>query len=260
VIPVAGFFLAAQDALRIMVRILKVAHRDLQKDFVISMDMDVLLLSRLALACGCTLRLGPFDGDGGGGWSEPHKTSALPRPNEPHGDEPALDEAQQARQKEVDRYVAEVIYKGAKITQTLQLPSGDIVDGLDRATLPAMADTLPSLPEEFVLPPGVELGQTELDQVPELLDLVATAAPFQRPTFWPYILGETDATSIEDYLDRYQVSGAPAAVERLYAGLWSKEPNRGISGYMNQFRPEVAPGSFSLIEFAVRTQVRNPAR
>jgi Neprosin len=38
---------------------------------------------------------------------------------------------------------------------------------------------------------------------------------------------------------------------RLYAGLISTLPNRGLSGYMNQFRPEVAEGTFSLIEFAV---------
>jgi Neprosin len=29
------------------------------------------------------------------------------------------------------------------------------------------------------------------------------------------------------------------------------EPSRGVSGFVNQFRPKVAPGSFSLIEFAV---------
>jgi hypothetical protein len=102
-----------------------------------------------------------------------------------------------------------------------------------------------------VLPQGVELGLTDVEEFPELLDLVTTAAPFHRPTFWPYILGETDATSIEDYLDRYQVGGDPARYERLYAGLQSPEPNRGVSGFMNQFRPEVAPGSFSLLEFAV---------
>jgi Neprosin len=97
----------------------------------------------------------------------------------------------------------------------------------------------------------VELGLSDLDQVPELRDLVDTAAPFQRPTFWPYVLGETDATSIEDYLDRYQVGGAPSGEAHLYAGLTSDKPNRGVSGFMNQFRPEVAPGSFSLLEFAV---------
>jgi len=66
------------------------------------------------------------------------KPSMLPDPKDPHGDTPVLDTAQQARKAEAEKYVAEVIYKGATITQTIQLPSGDIVDGLDRATLPAL--------------------------------------------------------------------------------------------------------------------------
>ncbi|MEO7594185.1 MAG: neprosin family prolyl endopeptidase, partial [Byssovorax sp.] len=98
---------------------------------------------------------------------------------------------------------------------------------------------------------GVELGLSAVEQIPEIAALVNTAAPFYRPTFWPYVLGETDATSIEDYLDRYQVGGAPSSSGHLYAGLDSQQPNRGISGFMNQFRPKVGDGSFSLIEFAV---------
>jgi hypothetical protein len=48
-----------------------------------------------------------------------------------------------------------------------------------------------------VLPPGVEMGLTELEQSPELVELAATATPLHRPTFWPYILGYApDATSI----------------------------------------------------------------
>lgn len=64
-------------------------------------------------------------------------------------------------------------------------------------------------------------------------------------------MGETDATSIEDYLARYQVGGAPTASEHLYAGLRSPEPNRGVWGYMNQFHPQVEKDTFSLMEFAV---------
>ena len=149
--------------------------------------------------------------------------------------------------------MAEVIYKGATITQTIQLPSGDIVDGLDRATLPALTVEIPPLPwspQDLALPPGVELGLSAVDQIPELAALVNSAAPFYRPTFWPYVLGETDATSIEDYLDRYQVGGAPTGTHR-YAGFISKKPAMGILGFMNQFRPQVGEGSFSLLEFAV---------
>jgi len=184
----------------------------------------------------------------------------LPKPDHPTGEEPVLDQAQQARKEESERYVAEVIYKGSPIAQTIQLPSGDIIDGVERAMLPALPYALPPLPwlpQDVTLPQGVELGLTDIEQIPALADLVATAAPFHRPTFWPYILGETDATSIQDYLARYQVAGQPAG-NRLYAGLVSKEPTRGVSGYMNQFRPEVALGSFSLLEFSVDCPADGP--
>jgi hypothetical protein len=202
------------------------------------------------LVLGCTITFGPVDDNRAPAGNKP---SPLPAPKDPHGDEPVLDTAQQARKAEAEKYVAEVIYKGATITQTILLPSGDIVDGLDRATLPAVTSEIPPLPwspQDLVLPPGVELGLNAVDQIPELAALVNSAAPSYRPTFWPYILDETDATSIEDYLDRYQVGGQPTGTHR-YAGLGSQEPNRGISGFMNQFRPKVGDNSFSLLEFAV---------
>lgn len=162
-----------------------------------------------------------------------------------------LSGAQQARKDEADRYVAQVIYKGATVTQSLELASGDIVDGLDRSTypdLPSPLPPLPFLPADVALPPDVTLALPDVDQIPELAALASTAAVFHRPTFWPYILGETDATSITDYLDRYEVGGAPVG-NRLYAGLVSTQANRGVSGYMNQFQPEVAASSLSILEF-----------
>ncbi|MEO7591155.1 MAG: hypothetical protein ABI134_08080, partial [Byssovorax sp.] len=119
--------------------------------------------------------------------------------------------------------------------------------------LPAFTAEIPLLPwtaQDLVLPPGVELGLSAVEQIPEIAALVNSAAPFYRPPFWPYVLGETDATSIEDYLDRYQVDGAPSGTHR-YAGLISHEPALGVSGFMNQFSPKVGEGSFSLLEFAV---------
>jgi Neprosin len=168
--------------------------------------------------------------------------------------------AQQARKDEADRYVAQVIYKGATVMQSLELASGDIVDGLDRTTftdVPSPLPPLPSLPTDVTLPPDVTLAIPDVDQIPELADLASTAAVFHRPTFWPYIRGETDATSITDYLDRYEVGGAPQ-IDRLYAGLGSTEANRGVSGYMNQFKPEVAEGSLSILEFSVGCPANNP--
>jgi hypothetical protein len=215
-----------------------------------------LVFSAAVLLGGCTIHLGPLDERDE---AEPREPSVLPAPEQPQGDEEVLDRAQQARKDEADRYVAEMVYQGAPIIRTIQLPSGDIIDGIDRALLPAIPYELPQLPGmPGELPAGGELGLTDVEQVPELLDLVTTAAPFYRPTFWPYVLGETDATSIEDYLDRFQVGGAPSGEAHLYAGLVSPEPNRGVSGFVNQFRPEVAPGSFSLIEFAVACPATGP--
>src|SRR4029078_1321759 len=94
-------------------------------------------------------------------------------------------------------------------------------------------------------------------QSPDLADIPAKAAIFHRPTFGPYILGETDATSIEDYLDRYEVGGAPTG-NPLYAGLLSAQANRAGTGYMNQFQPEVAAGSISILEFTVSCPADNP--
>jgi hypothetical protein len=119
---------------------------------------------------------------------------------------------------------------------------------------------MPFAPEDLVLPPGVELGLTELEQIPELLKLAATATPFLRPTFWAYILGETDATSIEDYLARHQEGGQASSSRRLYAGLDSAKPNHGVLGYMNQFRPQVESRSFSLIEFTVYCPADGPVQ
>ena len=211
------------------------------------------------LFIGCTITLGPVDDNG---TLAEDKTSVLPEPKQPRGEEPVLDVAQQARKEESERYVAEVIYKGSTIAQTIQLPSGDIIDGIDRATLPTLPYAIPSLPwplQDLMLPQGVELGLIDSEQIPELVDLVAKSASFHRPTFWPYVLGETDATSIQDYLDRYQVGGQPSG-NQLYAGLVSKEPNRGVSGYMNQFRPDVATESLSILEFAVACPADGPAQ
>jgi hypothetical protein len=195
---------------------------------------------------GCTIYLGPYDDDTGGTANQ-------------SGDAVSPEEAQQAREAEAWSYTANVVYKGGEILYSFELPSGDILDFVNRDTLPAV-DELPALPFALDLPPGVELGLTEIEQIPELLELAASATPFLRPTFWPYILGETDATSIEDYLARYQMPGQPVAADRLYAGIISKEPGRGVSGYVNQFRPEVEFASFSLIELTVACPADGPVQ
>ena len=75
------------------------------------------------------------------------------------------------------------------------------------------------------------------------------------------MLGETGATSIQDYLANYQdagQSGTPEApANRLYVGLIADAPNRGVTGIMNQFAPRVEKNSFSLMEFAVVCERNN---
>lgn len=211
------------------------------------------------LACsGCVIEIGPggSSGDTAGAGGEGGSTTSVHRdPDAGSAGGPPLDRAQQARMEEVEQYILQVVYQGAEVITSVELPSGDVLDFVDRDTLPALPYEVPAVPPAAVLPaalPGFEIGLTELQQIPELLDIAATATPFHRPTFWPYILGEApDATSIEDYVAHYQVTGQPAGANRLYAGSWTVQPNRGLSGYVNQFRPEVASGSFSLLELAV---------
>ncbi len=216
----------------------------------------VWILACAIMGIACTLKL---DLSG----NTHREVSSLPTPQgDVETDETPLNPAQQARKQEADRYTAEVIYKGGTILASIGLPSGDVLDFVDRSTMEALPYTLPPLPfgpEALSLPEGVQFGVSEWEQIPEVLELMATAAPFHRPSFWPYILGEApDTTSIEDYLDRYQEGGAPSSAKRLYAGFVSMEPNRGVLGYINQFKPEVEENSFSLIEFTVSCPADGP--
>ena len=213
-----------------------------------------LALLTMATACKIQLELGDDPQSG-----SPSSTSGLPDPN---GQNNGLNETQQARKAEVDRYIADVIYKGGTVLMSLPLSSGDVIDLVDRNTLPQLPYPLPPLPfgpEAFALPQGAAFGLTELEQIPDYLSLASTAAPFRRPNFWPYIMGEApDASSIEDYLQRYQEGGAPSTAKRLYAGLVSMATNRGVSGLMNQYRPNVEENTFSLMEFTVSCPADGP--
>jgi len=214
---------------------------------------SLLLLLALALvSSACTITIGPYDEAEEPG---PRNTSALPslpEPDNAQGEPWNLTPEQQTRREEADRYVLEEVYKGYTILRTVQDEHGDILDWIASDTmeqLPYLPE-LPWTPDQLVLPDGVELAESELEKHPELFGPVGST-PFHRPMYWGYVLGETGATSIEDYLDNHQVHGQLAAERRLYAGLISDAPNRGLSGYMNQFAPRVEDQSFSLMEFAV---------
>jgi len=218
------------------------------------------------LAAGCVIQLvdgsASSDDSGGTGVGEPAPTptaSVLPKPDNAQDDSSNLTSEQQARREEADRFVLENIYKGFKILRTVQDEHGDIIDWIASDTMQQIPYPLPELPwtpDQLVLPDGVELAANELEKHPELFGPVGST-PFHRPMFWGYVLGETGATSIEDYLDNYQVHGQLAAPQRLYAGLVSNAPTRGLSGYMNQFAPRVEPWSLSIMEFAVACPAPN---
>ncbi|HZF49397.1 MAG TPA: hypothetical protein VE093_12150 [Polyangiaceae bacterium] len=127
-------------------------------------DVRFFLLACASVGSACTITIGPYDDTGG---TAPPKTSVLPDPEGGPADEPPLEEAQQARLEEAEWYTRTVIYKGGEILHSIQLPSGDVVDFLNRDTLPAVYE-LPALPFTLELPPGVELGLTELEQIPEV--------------------------------------------------------------------------------------------
>ena len=197
------------------------------------------------LLCGCTITFGPFDGDTAG------EGEHLPAPDIWREDPPTLTEEQQVRQAEVDAYLVNQ-YRDYTIVTTTQGYSGDIIDWVDSSLL-SIPYELPALPwtaADLEPPPGVSLALTELDLFPELRGPEGTA-PLHRPDFSAYVMGESGAVSLQDYLENGQVFGMPAGDHRLYAGLHSPQQNNGISGTVNVFNSDVEKGTFSLVELTV---------
>ncbi|MCK6591380.1 MAG: neprosin family prolyl endopeptidase [Polyangiaceae bacterium] len=231
----------------------RVAERTVMGAYLGRTFAFLLLLPALSLMGACTITIGPYDDPEGTGSQNTSSVPTLPEPDNVQGEAWNLTPEQQARREEADRYVIEKVYKGYKILRTVQDEHGDIIDWIASDTMEQLPYPLPELPwtlDQLVFPDGVELAESELSRHPELFGPVGST-PFHRPMYWDYVLGETDATSVEDYLDHYQVHGQLAAVRRLYAGLVVDAPNRGLSGYMNQFEPRVEPWSLSIMEFAV---------
>lgn len=213
---------------------------------------DLALLTLLFCLFGCDIGF-TYEVSVGAGTGE-----KLPDPDTWVSEPPALDNTQQARQAEVDAHLAE-LYKGRPILDTKQGYSGDIVDWIDSSALP--------LPEEIPIPPfplealamqaGIELPLSELDRFPELLGPPGTT-PRLRPDFLDYVLGNTSASSLRDYLDHHQVFGMPAGQDRLYAGIDYVGPNQGVAAIINHFGGEVEEDTFSLVEMAVACPAEGP--
>lgn len=87
------------------------------------------------------------------------------------------------------------------------MPSGDTIDRIDSSSVPgaqAQPPPPPLSPQELQPAPGAQPGKTELDIYSELRGPPGTF-PAVRPTFAPYISGDTGATSVDDFVTHHQV-------------------------------------------------------
>jgi hypothetical protein len=129
----------------------------------------------------------------------------LPEPAIKSTPPPKLTPEQHRRQQEVDRHWARTVCaEGWQIVATTQTPGGDIIDWV---TIPGPHLEPPRPPltkEDMKLPPGVQMGRTELELHPESRGPAGTT-PITRPDFSAYVMGQTGAGSLQDYIEKHQV-------------------------------------------------------
>jgi hypothetical protein len=216
------------------------------------------MLLVLALSSGCTITLGGgFDETAAEG-SEPGTAPPLPQPTVWRVEPPQLTPEQQQRKDEVDAFLAEQ-FRDYKVIEATQGYSGDITYWVDSNSIPgAFPDPPPPAwtQEDLTPPPGVQIGRAEIELYPELRGPAGTT-PMHRPDYMNYVMGETDAGSLQEYIDNQALGLAPGQ-HRLYAGLIYNIPNMGVSGHINQFHGEVERYTFSLIEVTVACIGSNP--
>jgi len=167
---------------------------------------------------------------------------------------------QQVKKDEVDLFLAgRYEEEGWVILETTQTCSGDIWDWLDSASVPGSEVEPPPLPD-IELPPGTELQLTELDLNPELQG-PPNSVPMLRPSFGPYVFGDVEASTVEDFIESSvpSVPGLPQAQNRRYAGINKVVPNLGVQAYINAYNGKVEETIMSLLEIAVVCQGPDPA-
>jgi hypothetical protein len=231
--------------------------------------MAVGLLMVTGLGCGCTQVDEAMDlgrGEARGDITQTETLARLPEPAIRRVDPPTWNDEQQRRQQEVERLLLQR-YQDYRIVETTQTYSGDIIDWVDPTTVPgsqvepprsSLRSSLRSSFEDRRTPPEVERQQTELDRYPELRGPMGTI-PIFRPRFEPYVFGDTDAESLDDFIQNHQASGQPAGRNRLYAGISSMIASQSMEGDINQFAGDVQTNTFSLIEAAVACRGLNEA-
>jgi hypothetical protein len=167
---------------------------------------------------------------------------------------------QQVKKDEVDLFLAgRYEEEGWVILETTQTCSGDIWDWLDSASVPGSEVEPPPLPD-IELPPGTELQLTELDLNPELQG-PPNSVPMLRPSFGPYVFGDVEASSVEDFIDNEvtSVPGVPQAQDRRYAGINKVVQSLGVQAYINAYNGKVEETIMSVMEIAVVCQGPDPA-
>jgi hypothetical protein len=172
---------------------------------------------------------------------------------------PVLDAEAARRQAEVDRFIADELYRGYTIVETTQTYGGDLIDWIDPATVPGsqLEPPPPLTAADLATPPGVALQPTEVDGHPELRG-PAGAIPFVRPQFAPYVRGDASADTLAEYA-RAVPTGQPAGWDRLYAGYSKAAINTSVASFIDHAFGQVEPGTFSLIETATTCKGPSPA-
>lgn len=126
---------------------------------------------------------------------------------------PKLTPDQRKRQQEVDQYLARrYCEEGYRIVTTTQNEIGDITDLIDSDTIEG---ALPPPPDPYESPSVTQLRNNGGPWPPTAM---------LRPTFAPYVFGDTGATSLEDWLDNYTVLSLPPKVEGGPSGRPASPP------------------------------------
>jgi hypothetical protein len=173
----------------------------------------------------------------------------------------ALTPEQQVRQDEVHSFLAQRYQdEGWVILKTTETCVGDRWDWLDPASVPG-SEVEPPPPPVIELPPGTELQLTELDLHPELQG-PPDSVPMLRPSFAPYVFGDVEASSVEDFLAKsvQSVPGKPEGQNRLYAGINMAAPAIRVQTFINGYDGKVEKTIMSVLEMAVTCQGPDPAK
>ncbi|WP_170319490.1 neprosin family prolyl endopeptidase [Polyangium spumosum] len=174
---------------------------------------------------------------------------ALPKPSLERCAPDELNAEQQARQNEVDRFLATWYQEsGWVILATKQTRSCDVIDYLDPASVPGSEIEAPPDPV-YELPPEVMAQGTEIDDDYDAQGL-AWSVPVIRPRFAPYVFGEVPAASLSAFI-RQTVPGAPGSSARLYAGVALPVQNTGARTFVNPYDGKVDAFGTNILEMAI---------